>query len=279
MTYRSLLVLLDPAPLCVARSQVAIRLARELDCHLVGLAPTGLVALPPAPEAVGTMVEYGALAQRALRDQAERAAQRFRDACAAAGVASFEALTDESDKAVSLVRHAHCSDLLVLTQADPNAPGYALNRTLVEEVVLQSARPTLIVPYAGRFETLGSTVMVAWDDSREAARAVADALPLLRRAGRVHVLGWNEQGAADALLRLRLEAVQTWLKHHGIAAHVHLEGTEIDIADAMLSRAADLGADLIVMGAYGHVRWIQRMLGGATSGLLASMTVPVLMSR
>lgn len=279
MTYHSLLVLLDDDPLCAARSQVGIRMARELDCHLIGLAPTGLAQLPSSPESVATLVEFGALAQRALRDRAERAVRRFRDACVAAGLPSFEALIDESEKAVSLVRNAHCSDLLVLTQADPHAPGYAMNRTLVEEVVLQNARPTLIVPYAGRFETLGSTVMVAWDDSREAARAVADALPLLRRARRVHMLGWNEQGAADALLRLRLEAVQTWLKHHGIASDVHVEATGIDIADAMLSRAADLGADLIVMGAYGHVRWIQRMLGGATSGLLASMTVPVLMSR
>ena len=278
MTYHSLLVLLDDDPLCAARSQVGIRMARELDCHLIGLAPTGLAQLPSSPESVATLVEFGALAQRALRDRAERAIRRFRDACVAAGLPSFEALIDESEKAVSLVRNAHCSDLLVLTQADPHAPGYAMNRTLVEEVVLQNARPTLIVPYAGRFETLGSTVMVAWDDSREAARAVADALPLLRRARQVHVLGWNEQGA-DAPMRRRLESVQAWLKHHGIAAHVQLETTKIDIADAMLSRAADLGADLIVMGAYGHVRWIQRMLGGATSGLLASMTVPVLMSR
>ena len=241
---------------------------------------TGLVEMPITPEAAATLVEFAALSTRALSDQGERAARRFRDECRAAGVQSFEAIADESDKAASLVRHARCSDLTVLTQADPNAPGHRLARDLVEQVVLNSARPTLILPCAGAFGIVGTHVMVAWDDSRESTRAVSDALPLLRRARRVHVLGWNERRAgADESLRPRLEGLQGWLMRHGVSAEVHIETTDIDIAAAMLSRAADLGTDLIVMGAYGHVRWVQRMLGSATSGLLASMTVPVLMSR
>ena len=280
MTYRSLLVLLDQDPLCAARSQAAMRLAKVLDCHLVGVAPTGLIDLPVSPDAAASLAEFAALAWDTLRDQAERAADRFRDECRAAGVKSFEAVVDESDKATSLVRHAHCSDLSVLTQADPAATGHRLAQDLVEQVVLHSARPTLILPYAGRFDTIGSNVMVAWDDSREAARALSDALPLLRLAQRIQVVSWNEAGASDdPTLRPRLDALHQWLMWQGVSADVCSETTGIDIADAMLSRAADLNTDLIVMGAYGHARWTERVLGGATRGLLASMTVPVLMSH
>ena len=278
MTYRSLLVFLDQNPLCAARTQVAMRLAKVLDCHLVGLAPTGLVELPATPEmAIG----LATLVTDALRDQAGQATRRFRDECHAAGIKSFEAVVEEADKAPSIVRHAHCSDLTVLSQADPTAPGHRRAQNLVEQVVLYSARPTLILPYAGRFDSIGTHVMVAWDDSREAARALGDALPLLRLARRVQVLSWNEAGAReDKTLRPRLDALQRWLMWQGVSADVHVEPTgDIGIANAMLSRAADLSTDLIVMGAYGHARWTERMLGGATRGLLTSMTVPVLMSH
>ena len=99
MTYRSLLVLLDQDPLCAARTQVAMRLAKDLDCHLVGVAPTGIVGLLVSPEGATSLAEYATLSWDALRDQAEQATQRFRDACRAIGLKSFEAVIDESDKA------------------------------------------------------------------------------------------------------------------------------------------------------------------------------------
>ena len=280
MTYRSLLVLLDHQRLCSARTQLAINLAAALDCHLVGLAPTGLIDVPMTEASAAALSEYATLAWNDLRDQAHLAAHRFRNDCRDAGLASFEAVVDEGAAAQSLVRHAHCSDLTVLSQADPGSADHASVRAVVEQVVLHSARPTLIAPHAGSFERPGTTAMVAWDDSREAARAVSDALPLLRRAERVQVVSWNEKGAPrDAQLREQLDALHRWLMWQGVRAEIGVETTDIGIAEAMLSRAADLGADLIVMGAYGHARWAERMLGGATRGLLAAMTVPVLMSH
>ncbi|MEO5695743.1 MAG: universal stress protein [Burkholderiaceae bacterium] len=280
MTYRSLLVLLDRDPLCAERTAVAIRLAKSLDCHLVGVAPTGLIDMPASPEAAASLAEFAALAWDSLRDQANQAAKGFRDACRAAGLKSCEAVVDEAEKAVSVVHHAHCSDLTLLTQADPTAAGSGAAQEFVEQVVLYSARPTLILPYAGHFDTIGSRGLVAWDDSREAARALSDALPLLRLARQVRVLSWNEAGTGDDdSLRHRLEALRQWLLWQGVPAEVGVETTGIGIAEAMLSRAAELEADLIVMGAYGHSRWAERVLGGATRGLLASMTVPVLMSH
>lgn len=280
MTYRSLLVLLDQNFSCEERTRTAIRLAKDLDCHLVGLAPTGVVDVPMPIETTTGLAEFAANVQEVLRGEAQRAARDFRAECREAGIQSFEAVVDESDKALSLVRHAHCSDLTVLTQADPSAREHRPAQLLVEKVVLASARPTLILPHAGRFEAVGTCVMVAWDDSREAARALSDALPLLRLAKRVQIESWNEKsGDDDKTLRRRLDALHGWLAWQGVSADVRVELTDGHIADAMLSRAADLDADLIVMGAYGHARWVERLLGGATQGLLASMTVPVLMSH
>jgi nucleotide-binding universal stress UspA family protein len=280
MTYRSLLVLLDHTPACAARTECAMRLAKQLDCHLVGLAPTDLIDLPTAPKAAASLAEYAALVWDALRDQAERAADAFRDACHAAQVESHEAVIDEANKTDSLVRHARCSDLTVLTQADPAAPNHAVSKDLVESVILHSARPTLVLPHAGHFETIGSHVMVAWNDSREAARALSDALPLLQRASRVEVTTWVEANTGEnKAVRTQLGALQQWLMWHGVAAKIQVETLGTGITEAILSSAADSNADLIVMGAYGHARWTERVLGGATRGLLDSMTVPVLMSH
>jgi nucleotide-binding universal stress UspA family protein len=280
MNYRSLLVLLGHDAHCAPRTEVAIRLAQMYDCHLVGLAPTDLVDLPSAPAAAASLAECAAIVWDALREQAERAADRFRDDCHAAGLKSFEAVIDECGKIDSLVRHAHCSDLTVLSQADPASKTHAADRDLLERAVLFSARPTLLVPYAGFVDNIGSRVMVSWDDSREAARAIADALPLLRLATHAQVVCWHEPdvGRHDTV-RSRLDALKKWLMWHGVSAEVRIEPMSRGIADAMLSHAADFDADLIVMGAYGHSRLAERVLGGATRGLLASMTVPVLMSH
>lgn len=280
MTYRSLLVLVDHAPSCTARTAHAMRLARDLDCHLVGLAPTDLIDLPAVPTAAASVNEYAALVWDALRDQAERAADTFRNACHVAGVKSFEAVIDEANKIESLVRHARCADLTVLTQADPSSPNFYMAKDLVESAILHSARPTLVLPCAGDFESVGSRVLVAWNDTREAARAVSDALPMLQRARQVEVAYWTEDATAeDKTARLQLDALHKWLMWHGVSARVQVETVDAGIADAMLSHAADTDADLIVMGAYGHSRWAELVLGGATRGLLASMTVPVLMSH
>jgi len=279
MSYRTLLVLLDHTPACTTRSRCAMQLAKDLGCHLVGLAPTDLVDLPAAPRAAASLNEYAARVWDALREQAERAADTFREACHSAGVGSFEAIFDEADKSESLLRHARFSDLTVLTQADPDDPNHALVKDMVESVILYSARPTLVLPCVGRIDSIGSRVLVAWNDSREAARAVLDAMPLLRRAERVEVTTWHEAANGDEILRPQLDALLHWLARHDVSAASRVERSGVPIADAMLTRAADADADLIVMGAYGHARWTERVLGGATRGLLASMTVPVLMSH
>ena len=280
MTYRSLLVVLDHGPQCAGRTQIAIDLAKRMDSHLVGLAPTGLIDFPTAPQAASALNEFAALAWDALRAQTERVADGFRDACTVAGLRSFEVVVDEADKAQSVVRHAHCSDLTIMNQADPSAVDFRASKDLVEKVVLYSARPSLLIPYIYPSSALGARVLVAWDDSREATRALSDALPLLRLAAHVDVVDWSKPDNAESgSPPLRLDALQQWLLWQGVVADCRREISDIPIAEAILSRASDLAVDLLVMGAYGHTRWAERVLGGATRGLLSRMTVPVLMSH
>jgi nucleotide-binding universal stress UspA family protein len=138
----------------------------------------------------------------------------------------------------------------------------------------------LVLPYANAAQTLATNALVAWDDSHAAARAIADALPLLRRARSVHVMLFNRDAPADeGGLSSDLSSVADWLARHGVSARTRVESTGIAVSDALLSRAADLGTDLIVMGAFGHARWRERVLGGTTRDVLGSMTVPVLMSH
>src|SRR5262249_44439174 len=139
---------------------------------------------------------------------------------------------------------------------------------------------TLLVPHAGRFEHVGHAPLLAWDGSHGAARAVADALPFLRRARVVHVVQFDRHvGESGAIDQSAVHGVVRWLGRHGVEAQANVRFTGSDVGNALLSHAADVGADLLVMGAWGHARWAERLLGGATRTVMASMTVPVLASH
>lgn len=272
--YRSLLVHLDGSERCALRADVARQLASRFGAHLAGLAPSGRMPVSLSLAATPALAD----ALDALRADAQRWADDFVAGCHAAGLMSVEAVTDAENPAVSLVAHAHCSDLLIVGQGEsPEA------RAVVEQVVLLCARPTLVLPWAGPLPTVGERVLIAWNDSPEAARAIADAMPLLCQAREVTVMRCEPPGATlddfgDAM-RGQLEALRRWLMWHGVDAQVRLEAATVDAGNTLLSRAADLGADLLVMGAWGRPRWTERLLGGATRTLLDSMTLPVLMSH
>jgi nucleotide-binding universal stress UspA family protein len=280
MTYRSLLVLLDDDPLCAARTQTAIQLAKSFDAHLTGFAPTGVLELSAVPAAAASLAELAEAAQYALVDQAHAAAKAFEHTCATSRLNACRSVVVEADIAGGLLQKAQGHDLMVLSQPDPAAANHVARRAVVERLVLFSARPILLLPYAGSFTAPYQNILVAWDGSREATRAIADALPLLRKARRVDVVTWLETGfMADTAPPAQAHDVIDWLSLHGVSAQLHSEAASAPIAEAILSRASDLDADLIVMGGYGHTRWTERLLGGATRGVLTTMTVPVLMSH
>ena len=275
MTFRSLLVHVSDDPRSDARVDLAARLARTFGAHLVGLAPTGKIVLSHdiGPGLVG--LDAVSLLVADLQKQAMERSERFRQRCRAQGLDSFEAVVDEDDAPTALVRRSPCTDLLILGQPEPGSR----QRPAVEQVLMRSARPTLLVPHAGHYEQVGRRVLVAWDGGREASRALADALPLLGRAEAVMLMRCARPDDDTAELKPQLDALHQWLMGHGVQAQVRLEVGDIDPGNALLSMAADFSADLMISGAYGHSRWTERILGGATRTLLDTMTLPVLMSH
>ena len=281
MNYPSILVPLDSQPECVTRTQVVLALAKTLGSHVTGVAPTEVLDLRATLNLAANVASLPILGHDVLLEDATRAALAFDVACEIAGISARKAVVDEGDMSLALNSRGRVNDLLVVTQCDPRArTGQAFGNPQIEAAILASARPVLILPYANAARTLGQDVLVAWDDSHAAARAVADALPLLRRARSVQVLRFNgiapedEGGLSDDL-----GSVAEWLARHGVSATTRDEPATIKVSEALLSRAADQGADLIVMGAFGHARWRERILGGTTRDVLGSMTVPVLMSH
>jgi nucleotide-binding universal stress UspA family protein len=179
----------------------------------------------------------------------------------------------------NVIAQARCADLTVISQPEPSTPESTFSAELAESVVLSAGRPMLLVPYIGARATLGDRVLLAWNGGREASRAIADAMPILSRAKQITVMSISDAGkyAADTESLSRLAA---YLGSHGIAAKIdHQDSSEISVGECMLSRVADLGVDLIVMGAYAHTRFRDLVLGGVTRTMLRSMTVPVLMSH
>jgi len=275
MAYHTILVHLDTGPACASRTEIALRLAREHGSHLVGLAPTGQIEIPI--DIASALLEPGYLvvSKRHLRERAAQACKTFEGLAAAAGLSSFEGRVVEADHAAGVIAHARGADLVVVGQTVRDAPLGVVNRDLPERVALGGGRPVLVVPFAGRFATLGHQVLAAWNDSREATRALGDALPLMQRALKVTVLSQRTPDAPEPST-LVLEA---WLARHAVKATFRHEASELEAGEMLLSRATDLDIDLIVMGCYGRSRLSERVLGGATRLLLEQMTVPVLMAH
>jgi nucleotide-binding universal stress UspA family protein len=271
----TLLVLLDGDGRCDVRTQLAARFAARHASHLVGIAPTGLVELAPGFAASRAIADAAASRAEAIR-RADELAARFRRRCADEGAESVEAHVHEGDKAAVLLHHALCADLVVIGQAGANRE----HERFVEHVVLHNPRPTLVVPHAGRFHGIGESVLIAWDDSPGCARAVSDALPLLRHARQVRLRLWHRPGEGDAaLISDRLQGVRGWLMRQGVPADAEAIPTRMPIGEAILQAAADGGDDLVVMGTYGHSRWSERLLGGVSRTALARAPVPLLLSH
>jgi nucleotide-binding universal stress UspA family protein len=180
------------------------------------------------------------------------------------------------DPIQATIAAARFADIAVIGQPDPGQDFEPDVAQLPFDLVLGAGRPVLMAPYAGEFGAVGKQALVAWNASREASRAVADALPILQTATRVRVLGIAAaDGESDTLDKL-----VAYLGHHGIKAETsRAVASGINAGDVLLDAASDFGADLIVMGAWGHSRLRERLLGGVTRTLLDQMTVPVLMSH
>jgi nucleotide-binding universal stress UspA family protein len=257
----------------------AVALCAEFGAHLIGLSVTPPVAVIPAgmpgtPDAI--VIDEQCKVYRgenpAMRAALDAAANRR-------NVAAEWREDDAGSGAVAdvVLRHAHVADLIVASQTAPDWPG-SLDLDIADGLALESGRPALIIPNKGPQQAIGKRIVIAWNDRREAARALFDALPLLQRAEKVLLVQVDppslKEGAGTQL------NVRATLARHGVACEAEVATSRHgNVGDALISHCERARADLLVMGCYGHSRLREIILGGATRDVLANMTIPVLMSH
>jgi nucleotide-binding universal stress UspA family protein len=272
--------------------------------HQHGADPTALLAVEPTGRGAFLSPETASLAARleaehlaAHRRSAEAIVQRASQTAAL----QIDLTTDGADAVDALILGSRGADLLVVGQREPGTSG-GLDAAAAARLLMGSASPVLFVPYIGWAEAAttpdappAQRILVAWSDTRECARALRDALPLLQRAREVELVTYlHGDTEGDEARPAAMDASARLLRSHGIQATITVRRSreptigermrrawipDASIAEAMLSHAADSAADLIVMGGYGHARAWELVLGGVTRTLLQSMTVPVLMSH
>ena len=255
----------------------AISIAETFEAHVGAVAFSYDPVIPPT--VMGGIPASLIDAQRADNDKAATDALAKFDAAAKRAGVSFESRTigaGLAGAADTFGAMARRFDLSVIAQAEPDK--IAPEELIVEGALFGSGRPVVVVPYIQKAGVKLDRVMVAWDASRNAARAVADAMPFLARAGSIDVvIVASERPKSDEVAGAD---IGHHLARHGLKVDVkRIVATDTDIANTILSHVADSSADFIVMGGYGHSRLREFVLGGATRGILSSMTVPVLMSH
>jgi nucleotide-binding universal stress UspA family protein len=255
----------------------AVSVADAFGAHVAGMAfayepviPGTVMGSVPAELIEASLAES--------RKAAEDAIARFDQAAGRAGVSFESRMLDATlvGAADLFGRIARRFDLSVVAQAEPDkAAGEDL---IIEAALFQSGRPVIVVPYIQRTGLVLERVLVCWDGGRTAARAIGDAIPFLTRAKAVDVvIVATEPGKGDEIPGADMGR---HLARHGLKVEVkRIVAPDIDVANAILSYAADSSADFMVMGGYGHSRLREFILGGATRRILQSMTVPVLMSH
>jgi len=279
MSYQSILVHVDQSKHAAQRITIAANLARAENAHLIGAAMTGISRYFYHDSSFGIVDTTVSNHLETANANAGLALAEFESIAKNIGVLSYETRLVDDEPESGLILQARYSDLVVVSQTDLHDAHSRIYSDLPEYVMLNCARPLLVIPYAGKFGQIGSNVIIAWNGGKEATRAIANAMPLLKKANQVTVVVFNasenievhgEQPGADIAL---------YLARHDIKVEVLQQVTHQDIGNALLSLAADMMADLIVMGGFGHPRFREILLGGVTTTLLKTMTVPVIISH
>lgn len=278
MSFGTILLHLGGYARDAATLRYAVALAAEHRAHLVALrtiSPFYPTIGAFGDAAVGVISELQERYRASERENAAKTRALAEKLCDGVEVRlEWREEEDFSDDVVPL--QARYADVAVVGQPERDQAEPNLSRELPANVVMGSGRPVVVVPYAGTFERPPRQVLVAWNGTREASRAVHDALPILKRADRVSVLSINPKDAKH----LAGFDITAHLARHGCKAEAaRTVASDVSVADVILSDASDIGADFVVMGAYGHSRLREWVLGGATRDVLGTMTVPVLLSH
>jgi len=279
MSYKTIAVHLAMNDRMHARLGLACKLAKRFEAHLTGIYADFLLP-QPSLYTYGEVVDFSADFVKYRSENAASVQIIFNEQIAA-GALSGDWLKVELDPIRGVAELSRCADLLVIGQHDAKNKQFYPGYHFPQSMLMSAGIPILMIPYAGTVTSLGETILVAWDGSRESCRAIHDAMPFLKRASQVTVLTVNAE--AEDILDNRCSGVKVieMLSRHAVAASLQaIEGVKgADIGNVLLSAISDQSADLLVMGGYGHSRLHEIVLGGATRTILETATVPVLLSH
>ena len=257
----------------------ALPLANHFEAHLIGFHSEAL-PLPQASPMGFPDVELVQTSAEAARQRSQQMKQAFEERLRREGVSSqwHSAEGFSGAPAISAARAARAADLVITQQADPDlgsAP-YAD----IEGLLFETGRPVLFVPYAMRVEPPFRRVLVAWNGTAEAARAAFDALPFIVAAEAPEIVCIDPRSTATEDAAVSGADLAAALARHGSKVTLANQvSAGLDPGDVLENHIADTGADLLVMGAYGHSWWREFFFGGVTRKLLQSMPAATLMSR
>ena len=255
--------------------EFAVSVAATFDARLTGIA-FRYEPLIPSTDMYGFPAEI-IESQRVENDKlAKTAVARFDQNAARVSAVTHIIDVPAASAPQQLSQIARRFDLAVIAQPEPERP--ALDTLLVEATLFESGRPMLVVPYIQKAPLKLDRILLCWDGSRSAARAIADALPFIARAKACEIVTVSSEPPKSD--EMPSADIAQHLARHGAKVEIErIVATETDVAGTLLSHAADVSADLLVMGGYGHSRLREFVLGGATRGILGSMTLPTLMSH
>lgn len=277
MTYKTILLHLHDARRAERQLQAAVPLAREMNSHLVGLSVVPPFVVIPAMDGAGASVTVDEH-REAYRVEMGRLKAMFAEATSGQALQAEWRAADAEFGAVAdtIIEHGRCTDLIVASQEDTDWGSSSLLEDPAR-ITMESGRPVLLVPNAGRNTLPAKRITVAWNGRREAARAVFDAMPLLERADEVNVVWINAEKdprAGD----LPAAEICAAIARHGVKCQSS-SANGADVGSELLRQASAFGSDLLVMGCYGHSRLRELILGGASRHVLKHMNSTVLMSH
>ena len=279
MDIKNILLHLDHSSGCRNRLETAFNLARDFDAQITGLFVVPDYVVPSYVEAQISVDLITDITEKAVARADEELAgyQKLADD---AGV-KMEAHVVEGQVIPILREHSKYTDLLLLGQDQPDDPDNA-SYGLADALLFEGASACMVVPHSGKLAAPGKRILLTWNASREAARALREAMPILSRAEEIVVLSSEPDDADVDMARGHPHARELahFLESHGIQTiSSGISDVDMNVSDAIIGQAADMNADMIVMGAYGHARLREIILGGVTRDLLKQSPLPLFLAH
>lgn len=275
MHYKSILTLINNTERCADWSGYALDLASQHGADITGIAAREPVSALTLGELVPTDSSWISDLQKRVNEDAKIAVEKFEAQCLKADIDQFDATVVDDTELSAMQSEAFTSDLLVVGQYLEIVESGGIQPGFVESLIFSSGRPVLVVPAVGEYSPVIEKALVAWSDTRESSIAIHAAIPQLQTAEEVEIL--TIVPPENRLAEWKgFEKMERYLTRHNVNASFVSVETSQDIGNTILSHAGDIGAELLVMGAYGHTRLKDWVMGGVTKTILGSMTLPVL---